>query len=105
MFPGLMMVGVGRSKKFGGGGVLDGDGQVIGEEGGLTLLGSSRTFCAVSEVGGFNWRFRDSGVTRSLELRLTNRQDRWNQDDETNVLGQNSESSFRLSLSFQLDVS
>ncbi|CAN1261845.1 hypothetical protein LINPERPRIM_LOCUS11031, partial [Linum perenne] len=34
----------------------------------------------------------------------TNRQDQWNQDDETDILGQNSESAIRLSLSFQLEV-
>ncbi|CAN1301933.1 hypothetical protein LINPERPRIM_LOCUS25207 [Linum perenne] len=44
------------------------------------------------------------GVTCSFEVQTTCRQNRWNQDDETDVLGQNSESAFRLSLSFQLEV-
>ncbi|CAN1189957.1 hypothetical protein LINPERHAP2_LOCUS40205, partial [Linum perenne] len=50
------------------------------------------------------WQFRDLSITHSLELRLTNRQNQWNQDDETDILGQNSESAIRLSLSFQLEV-
>ncbi|CAN1842045.1 hypothetical protein LINPERHAP1_LOCUS36720, partial [Linum perenne] len=47
-------------------------------------------------LGGSCWHFRDSSITPSLELRLTNCQDLWNQDDETDVLGQNSGDSFRL---------
>ncbi|CAN1159461.1 hypothetical protein LINPERHAP2_LOCUS22723 [Linum perenne] len=50
------------------------------------------------------WEFRYSSISPLLELRLTNRQDQRNHNDKTNVLGQNSESSFRLSLSFQLEV-
>ncbi|CAN1799118.1 hypothetical protein LINPERHAP1_LOCUS22007, partial [Linum perenne] len=53
---------------------------------------------------GFGWHFRDSSITSLLELRLTHRQNWWNQNDETDVLGQNSESAFRLSFSFQVRV-
>ncbi|CAN1153506.1 hypothetical protein LINPERPRIM_LOCUS14743 [Linum perenne] len=48
--------------------------------------------------------FRVSVITPSLGLRLTNRQDQWNQDDETDVSRQNTGAVFRLSLSFQLEV-
>ncbi|CAN1159628.1 hypothetical protein LINPERPRIM_LOCUS22187 [Linum perenne] len=45
---------------------------------------------------GTGWQFRDSTITHSLELQLTNRQDRLNQNDETDVPRQNSGASFRL---------
>ncbi|CAN1782421.1 hypothetical protein LINPERHAP1_LOCUS15820 [Linum perenne] len=54
---------------------------------------------------GVNYcEFRVSVITPSLGLRLTNRQDQWNQDDETDVSRQNTGAVFRLSLSFQLEV-
>ncbi|CAN1297459.1 hypothetical protein LINPERPRIM_LOCUS23463 [Linum perenne] len=40
--------------------------------------------------------FRVSVITPSLGLRLTNRQDQWNQDDETDVSRQNTGAVFRL---------
>ncbi|CAN1302155.1 hypothetical protein LINPERPRIM_LOCUS25316 [Linum perenne] len=47
---------------------------------------------------GVNYcEFRVSVITPSLGLRLTNRQDQWNQDDETDVSRQNTGAVFRLS--------
>ncbi|CAN1156511.1 hypothetical protein LINPERHAP2_LOCUS20992, partial [Linum perenne] len=57
--------------------------------------------CLAVWFGGEGWRFRDSAISHSLELRLTHRQNCWNQDDETDVLGQNSGAAFRLSFPFR----
>ncbi|CAN1125916.1 hypothetical protein LINPERPRIM_LOCUS4736 [Linum perenne] len=43
-------------------------------------------------------------ISCSFEVQTTHRQNQGNQDDEADVLAQNSESYFRLSLSFQLEV-
>ncbi|CAN1153458.1 hypothetical protein LINPERPRIM_LOCUS14718 [Linum perenne] len=43
-------------------------------------------------------------ISCSFQVQTAHRQDRWNQDDETDVLGQNSESAFRQSFSFQVRV-
>ncbi|CAN1787814.1 hypothetical protein LINPERHAP1_LOCUS17799 [Linum perenne] len=63
------------------------------------LSESLMTIQQFSEVKGsvHFWQIRNSSITHSLEPRLTNRQDLWNRDDETDVLGQDSESAIRLS--------
>ncbi|CAN1120135.1 hypothetical protein LINPERHAP2_LOCUS23, partial [Linum perenne] len=67
-------------------GGLAGVEQLVGEEDGRN--------CPLLE-GLWCW-FRVLVVTPSLELRLANRQDRWNQNDEKNVLGHNSGAASRL---------
>ncbi|CAN1291237.1 hypothetical protein LINPERPRIM_LOCUS21060, partial [Linum perenne] len=51
-----------------------------------------------------NGEIGDLAITLSLGLRSTNRQNQWNQDDETDVSRQNTVATSRLSLSFQLEV-